>query len=63
MATMKKYIATIYRSNPQFTKGGYETTRTIEATNIRSASKKANEICDSCIYGSMTLLDITEAKA
>ena len=43
MATMKKYIATFWRGNPQMKNGGYETTRDIE---------------DGCAYGSMSLLSI-----
>ena len=44
MANLKKYVATFWRSNPQFKAGGYETTRTIEAVSIASARKKAREI-------------------
>lgn len=58
---MKKFKATFWRSNPQLTNGGYVTTRTIEAKTIRSARKKANEICAKTLYGSMTLLNIEEA--
>lgn len=45
----------------QLTAGGYETTRTIEAKTIRSAEKKANEICAKTLYGGMKLLYIEEA--
>ena len=58
---MKKFKATFWRSNPQLTAGGYETTRTIEAKTIRSAEKKANEICAKTLYGGMKLLYIEEA--
>ncbi len=57
---MKKFKATFWRSNSQLTNGGYETTRTIEAKTIRSAKKKANEICEKTIYGGMELLKIEE---
>lgn len=56
---MKEYIATFWRSNPQLSQGGYETTRTIEAKTIASARKKAREIEANCRYGSMTLRTIT----
>lgn len=59
---MKKYIATYWRSNPQLTNRGYETTATIKATNIRSARKKAEEICNRVAYGSMTLQDVQCAE-
>lgn len=58
MATMKKYIATFWRGNPQMKNGGYETTREIEAASITSARKKARDIEDGCVYGSMSLLSI-----
>lgn len=55
---MKKYKLTFWRSNPQLTSGGYETTRTVEAKTIASARKKASEIEKRCIYGGMSLLKI-----
>lgn len=55
---MKKYIATFWRGNPQIKDGGYETTREIEAASITSARKKARDIEDGCVYGSMSLLSI-----
>ena len=55
---MKKYIATFWRGNPQLKDGGYETTREIEAVSIASARKKARDIEDGCVYGSMSLLNI-----
>lgn len=55
---MKKYIATFWRGNPQLKDGGYETTREIEAVSITSARKKARDIEDGCVYGSMSLLSI-----
>ena len=58
MATMKKYIATFWRGNPQMKNGGYETTREIEAVSITSARKKARDIEDGCAYGSMSLLSM-----
>lgn len=56
-----KYIATFWRSNPQLARGGYETTRTIEAKTLASARKMANEIAARCIYGGMNLLNIERA--
>lgn len=58
MENMKKYVAKFWRSNPQFKAGGYETTRTIEAVSIASARKKAREISEHCVYGSMELLGV-----
>ena len=58
---MKKFIARFWRSNPQLSDGGYETTRTIEAKTLASARKKANEIASSCVYGGMTLISIEAA--
>ena len=55
---MKKFIATFWRSNPQLVNGGYETTKTIEAKTIKSATKKANEIADRALYGGMSLVKI-----
>lgn len=57
---MKKYVATFWRANSQLKNGGYETTRTIEAKTIKSAEKKARELADNCVYGSMSLLEIEE---
>ena len=56
--TMKKYIAKFFRYNPQIKGGGYETERKIEAKTITSARKKAREIENNCLYGSMTLLEV-----
>lgn len=58
MENMKKYVATFWRSNPQFKAGGYETTRTIEAFSIASARKKAREISERCVYGGMEMLSV-----
>lgn len=55
---MKKFEAKFFRVNPQLKNGGYETTRTIEAKTIASATKKAKKIEESAVYGSMTLLSI-----
>jgi len=55
---MKKYIATFWRGNQQLARGGYETTRTIEAKTITSARKKAREITEKVAYGTMTLLNV-----
>lgn len=55
---MKTYIATFFRHNPQLANGGYKTERKIEAVSITSARKKAREISEGCVYGSMELLDI-----
>jgi hypothetical protein len=52
---MKQYKGIFWRSNPQLANGGYETTRTVEAKTLSSATKKLNKICDSCIYGGMSL--------
>lgn len=60
---MKQFECRFWRANPQLKNGGYETTRTVEAKTITSARKKANEISDSCCYGSMSLLDIKEVKS
>ena len=63
---MKKYKATFWRSNPQLSSGGYQTTRIIEAKTIRSAEKKARELADKVVYGGMRLTDIwqvTEEEA
>ena len=43
----KSYKATFFRHNPQFKNGGYVTAR-----------KRAREISEHCVYGSMELLDI-----
>ena len=55
---MKKYKATYWRSNPQFSNGGYETTRIIEAKTAASAKKKAENI--QVCYGGLPLLDVEE---
>lgn len=59
---MKNYIAKFWRSNPQLKNGGYETTRTIEAENARAARKKAREIENGILYGSMRLVEISAAS-
>ena len=59
---MKNYKATYWRSNPQLSNGGYETTRAIDARTLVSAKKKAQQIADKCVYGGMTLLKIEEAN-
>ena len=56
------YIAKYWRGNPQFAKGGYETTRKIEAKTMASARKKAREWEKGQAYGTMTLLDLTEEE-
>lgn len=50
--------ATFFRHNPQFKNGGYVTERKIEAVSLPSARKRAREISEHCVYGSMELLDI-----
>lgn len=55
---MKSYKATFFRHNPQFKNGGYVTERKIEAVSLPSARKRAREISEHCVYGSMELLDI-----
>ena len=54
----KSYKATFFRHNPQFKNGGYVTERKIEAVSLPSARKRAREISEHCVYGSMELLDI-----
>lgn len=61
MKKMKTYTAKFWRVNPQLTRGGYETTRTIEATTLKGAEKKAKAISEKCVYGGMQLLELTEA--
>lgn len=58
---MKKYIATLWRSNSQLKNGGYKTTRTVEARTLVSAKKKAREF-EKCMYGSMTVIDVKEGE-
>lgn len=55
---MKTYKATFWRSNPQLTNGGYETTRIIEAKSITQARKLAREIESRTNYGGMSLLKV-----
>ena len=55
---MKSYKATFFRHNPQFKNGGYVTERKIEDVSLPSARKRAREISEHCVYGSMELLDI-----
>lgn len=55
---MKLFTVTFWRENPQLAKGGYETTRVIEARTISSAEKKAQKICDNCLYGDMNILKV-----
>lgn len=59
---MKKYVATFWRSNPQLPKGGYVTTREIEAKTIASARKQAREITEKTVYGGMELLKVEKAE-
>ena len=54
----KSYKATFFRHNPQFKNGGYVTERKIEAVSLPSARKRAREIAEHCVYGSMELHDI-----
>lgn len=54
----KSYKATFFRHNPQFKNGGYVTERKIEAVSLPSARKRAREISEHCVYGSMELLDV-----
>ena len=53
---MKSYKATFFRH--KFKNGGYVTERKIEAVSLPSARKRAREISEHCVYGSMELLDI-----
>lgn len=53
-----KYIATFRRINPQFSSGGYETIREIEAKNMKQAEREAEKISNNCVYGAMILLNI-----
>ena len=57
---MKKWTVKLFRSNPQLASGGYETTRTVEARTERSAWKKAEEICNKMVYGSMTVVSVEQ---
>ena len=57
---MKTWKCVFWRSNPQLTKGGYETTRTVEAKTKASAEKKAEKQYGNAIYGGMTLLRVEE---
>ena len=59
---MKKFVAKFWRGNPQITGGGYETTREIEAKTITSATKKAREYEKGVLYGTMSLIEITEQE-
>ena len=56
---MKKYQNYIFRYNHQLSKGGYQTTRIIEARTIISARKKAQAFCE-CAYGSKSVTNIEE---
>lgn len=55
---MKEFRITFWRSNPQLSNGGYETTRIVEARTLSSAKKQADKICSSCVYGGMSVLKI-----
>lgn len=55
---MKTWKITLWRINPQLTKGGYETTRTIEAKTEASAWKKAEKKFSNCVYGGMSVLKV-----
>ena len=59
--TMKTYIATFWRGNPQLPNGGYQTTRKVQARKINQARKLALKY-ETCSYGAMTLLDLVEAN-
>ena len=54
----KSYKSTFFLHSPQFNYGGYVTERKIEAVSLPSARKRAREISEHCVYGSMELLDI-----
>lgn len=60
---MKKWIGTFWRVNPQFEKGGYMTTRTVEARTQASARNKLIKQYVNCrhAYGSMELILVKEA--
>ncbi len=60
MQKMKTYTAKFWRINPQSSRGGYETTRKIEATTKKKAEKKADEMTQHCVYGGLVLLELTE---
>jgi len=55
---MKKYTVIMWRSNPQLANGGYQTEREVEAKTIASARKKARELAERSVYGSMRVLDV-----
>lgn len=59
---MKLYVAVFWRGNPQLTRGGYKTVRSIEANTLRQARKQAEEIERDCVYGSMRLLDVRKVE-
>lgn len=61
MKNMKKWNVTLWRSNPQLKNGGYETTRTVEATTESAARKKATKQFCKCVYGSMFVLNVEQA--
>ena len=58
---MKKFTAIYWRGNPQMKNGGYATSRTVEARTAKSAEKKARELADKVVYGTMILLKVQEA--
>lgn len=56
---MKTWKVTLWRINPQFKDGGYETTRTIEARTQNAAWKKAEkQFCSKCVYGGMMITNV-----
>lgn len=57
---MKKFEVFFWRQNPQLIKGGYETSREIEARSLASAQKKADKIASNCPYGNLRILRIEE---
>lgn len=59
---MKTWNCIFWRSNPQLSKGGYETVRKVEARTATSAVKKAALIYGRPVYGGMTLLRVEAAE-
>ena len=53
---MKKFEVFFWRQNPQLSKGGYETSREIEARSLVSAQKKAYKIASNCPYGNLIII-------
>ena len=55
---MKVFVITFWRENPQLERGGYYTTREVEARNETSAREKAEKIAENVPYGSMQVISV-----